>query len=171
MSNGSIHLRGQTNEIEVPIHGKTVIEKGEDVFIAQDAVCIVGSAADHYGYPASNLAAVTDSYHTQNYAGIAMKGSISGVTENIPVATSGIFRRKIKLGTSATSQTCKIGQTVAACTIGASGVSISGTTVSVGTGGDHDAGRIGRVVKAEYQAKTVDFMLFTRLSGASIVAS
>ena len=167
----NIHLRGETNEIQVPIHGNVEVEKGEDIFIAQDAICIVGSTADHYGYPASDLAGVTDSYHTQNYAGIAMKGSLSGTTEDIPVAQTGIFRRDIKLGTSATSQTCKIGQTVAGSTIGASGVSISGTTVSVGTNGDHSVGRIGRVVKAEQAAKTVDFMLMTRMSGASMVAS
>lgn len=164
-----IHLRGDTCEIKVPVHGNVVIQKGEDIFCPQDGSCIVGASTDRYGYPASDLADVTDTYHCQNYVGISMTASKSGVTEDILVAQAGIFRAKIKLGTSATSQTCKIGQTVAGASVGTSGVSVSGTTVCIGSGGDHDKARIGRVVKYEHAATEVDFMLMTRLSGSSII--
>ena len=163
-----VYLRGNTDEIRVPIHGKTVVQKGECVFLAQDATCLVGAAADRYGYPAANLADCTVTYWGDNLLGISMKGSVSGVTEEIPVAQSGIFRGAIE--TTAVSQTCKVGQSVAGASVGASGVSSSGVTLSVGTGGDHGKAKIGRVVKYGYAANYVDFMLMTSLSGNSIAA-
>jgi len=165
-----IHLRGDPKEVLVPIHGNKVIDKGELVFVAIDGNCIVGAETDHYGYPADDLAAVTSTYTEQNFLGVAMKGSVSGTTEDIPVATAGIFRAQIKDGTSSTSQSVKVGHTVAAGTIEA-GVSVSGTTVTVGTDGDHDTCRIGRCVRAESSAIDVDYMLMSRLAGSSIVAS
>ena len=168
MANENRHLRGATNEIQIPVHGNVVMEKGEDVYIAHHATGIVGASTDRYGYPASYLAGVTGAYSEANFVGIAMKGSISGVTEDIPVATSGIFRKQIKLGTSATSQAVKVGMTVAGATIGASGVSLSGTTVTVGTSSDHTCGKIGKCVKAENAARFVDFMLMSRFAGTSI---
>jgi len=168
MASENRHLRGATNEIEVLIHGNVVVEKGEDIFLAQTATCIVGAAHDHYGYPASYLAGVTGAYSETNFIGIAMKGSVSGTTEAIPVATTGIFRKQIKLGTSATSQAVKVGMTVAGSTIGASGVSLSGTTVSVGTSSDHTYAKIGKCVKSENAATHVDFMLMSRFAGTSI---
>lgn len=166
MAGNNTHLRGATNKIEVPVHGNVVIDKGEWVFIAQDGTCIVGAATDHYGYPSSDLAKATSAYFDQNFAGIAMKGSVSGTTEDIPVATSGIFRYQINLGTSATSQLCRVGMTVAAATIGASGVSVSGTTVTVGS---HEDCIVGRCIKNEPAATTVDFMLMSRMAGTSVL--
>ena len=166
------YLRGETNEIYVAIHGKTVIKKGELVFLAQDASSIVASIADGYGYPASVVAGTTPTYFEDNLAGVAMKGSVSGTTEDIPVATSGIFRGQIELGTSATSRLVYPGAIVSAATIGASGVTPSGTTFSVGTLADteFDGCRVGRAVRKQAEATHVDFMLMTKLSGSSIVA-
>ena len=169
MSSANRHLRGATNEIKVRIHGKTVVEKNEWIFIARDAVCIVGSTADFYGYPSSKLAGATSAYFDQNLAGISMKGSISGTTEDIPVATSGIFRFQINLGTSATSQAAKVGMTVAAATIGASGTSVAGTTCTVGVGGNHQDCIVGRCVKREPGATSVDFALMSRMAGTSVI--
>lgn len=161
-------LRGATNEWKIPVHGKTTIDKGEFVFVAQDGSCIVGGSADWYGYPAADLKHATSTYFEQNFLGVAMKGSVSGTSETIPVATSGIFKFQIKLGTSATSQYAKVGLSVAAATIGASGVSVSGTTVTLGTDGDHDACRIGRCVKHENEATNVEVMIMSRLAGTSM---
>lgn len=168
MAGNNRYLRGATNEWKVPVHGNTVIDKGEFVFIAQDASCIVGGTADWYGYPAANLKHATSTYFEQNFLGVAMKGSVSGTTEDIPVATSGIFKFQINLGTSATSQPCRVGLSVAASTIGASGVSVSGTTVTLGTDGDHTACRIGRCVKYETAATEVEVAIMSRLAGASM---
>lgn len=166
MSSENRHLRGATNEVKVPIHGKTAVEKCEFIYIAQDGTCIVGAPTDFYGYPARDLANSTSPYVDANFLGISMLAKPAGVTKDIPVATSGIFRFQIKLGTSATSQTAKVGRTVAAATIGASGVSVSGTTVTVG---NHLDCVVGLCVKAEQAARHVDFALMSRLAGTSIV--
>jgi hypothetical protein len=163
-----IHLRGDTQEVDVPVHGNVVVSKGELVFLNQTSGKIKrGLAKDYYGYPASYLTGTTPPYFEYNLLGVAMKGSKSGVTDNIPVAQKGIFRAYIK--TSSSSQTCKVGMDVAGATIG-SGVSVSGVTVTVGTSADHDSCRVGRVVKYAYAAHFVDFMLLTRISGASMDA-
>ena len=160
------HLRGATNEIEVPIHGKTVVEKGEFLFIAQDGFCTFDHDTDHYGYPASKIAGTTSAYFDQNFLGVTMKGSLSGTTEEIPVATSGIFRFQINLGTSATSQLARVGMTVSASTAIGSGTSVSGTTVTVGS---HEDCVVGRCVKNEISATSVDFMLMSRMAGTSVL--
>lgn len=166
------YLRGETNEIMVPIHGKTVIRQGELIFLAQDATVIVGATADGYGYPAAQVAGTTASYFYNNLAGVAMKGSVSGTTEDIPVATSGIFRGQIKLGTSATSKHVFPGALVSAATVGTSGVTPSGTTLTVDTLADTemDQCQVGRAVKKQASATSVDFMLLTKLSGSSIAS-
>jgi len=166
------YLRGETNEIYVQVHGKTVMKKGELVFLAQDATVIVGGTADGYGYPAGQVAGTTPAYFEDNLAGISMKGSVSGTTEDIPVATSGIFRGQIKLGTSATSKHVYPGACVAAATVGTSGVTPSGTTFTVNTLNDTEftGNRVGRAVRKQASATSVDFMLMTKLSGASMTA-
>ena len=166
------YLRGETNEILVPIHGKTVITKGELIFLAQDATVIVGGTADGYGYPAAQLGGTTPTYFENNLVGISMQGSVSGVTEDIAVATSGIFRAQHRLGTSATSKHVYPGSIVSAATVGASGVTPSGTTVVCTSlaATEYDGNRIGRAVKKQPSATHVDFMLMTKLSGNSITA-
>jgi len=166
------YLRGETNEILVRIQGKHTVKKGELIFLNQDSSVIVATSADGYGYTAGYLAGTTTVYFECNLAGISMKGSESGTTEDIPVATSGIFRGQIKLGTSATSKHVWPGALVSAATVGTSGVTPSGTTVTVDTLNDTemDACRIGRAVHHKASATHVDFMLMTRMSGASIMA-
>lgn len=169
MASKNKHLRGDTMEIKAPIHGNVSVEKGEFMFLAAGASAIVGKT-DYYAYPASYLADSTKPYVDHNFLGVSMAASASGTTEDIPIATAGIFRFQIKTGVSATSQYVKIGQTVAACTIGASGVSVSGTTVCVGNDGDHANCRVGRTVKAENAATSVDFLLQSmRFSGVTPV--
>ncbi|MFH0811372.1 MAG: hypothetical protein V2A69_00840 [Pseudomonadota bacterium] len=169
------YLRGQTNEIYVKVHGKTMVKKGELIVLAQDAQAITGAVADGYGYPVNPYGkgkGATSNYFANNLAGISMKGSESGVTEDIPVAQSGIFRGQIKLGTSATSKHVYPGAMVSACSIGTSGVSTSGTTFDVITlaATEFTTGHVGRAVRKQASATHVDFMLMTRLSGSSIQA-
>jgi hypothetical protein len=169
MASKNRHLRGDTREIKAPIHGNVTVEKGELMFLAAGASAIVGKT-DYYAYPASYLADSTKTYVDYNFLGVSMAASQDGTTEDIAIATDGIFRFQIKTGASATSQYVKIGQTVAACTIGTSGVSLSGTTVCVGNDGDHTNCVIGRTVKAENAATSVDFLLQSmRFSGSTPV--
>jgi len=163
------HLRGDTQEIKGKVHGNDVINKGEFIFLGRGNA-IVGGTGDSYVYPVyPKLNGTSPAYFEQNFLGVSMKGSISGTTEDIPIATAGIFRAQVKLGTSATSMFSKVGLTVAASTIFTGGVSISNTTVSIGHGGDHDSCRVGRAVKHEPSATHVDFMLMTLLSGSSMI--
>ena len=166
------YLRGETNEIYVAIHGKTVIKKGELMFLAQDASSIVASIADGYGYPAAQVAGVTPTYFSDNLAGVSMKGSVSGTTEDIPVATSGIFRGQILLGTSATSRHIYPGALVSSGTVGTSGVTPSGTTFNVCFLAQTETTKcmVGRAIRKQASATHVDFMLMTKLSGASVTA-
>lgn len=161
-----VHLRGDTNEILVRVHGNTVINKGTFVVLNHRAGRKIGVAADYYAYPATWLEGTTPAYFEETLLGVAMKGSKAGVTENIPIAQTGIFRAN----TSASACTAYPAQSVAAVTKG-SGTSMYDDRVSVGTDGDHDSCRAGRVVAYRgISQSNVDFMLMTRLSGNSMTA-
>lgn len=167
------YLRGELNEVYVRIQGKTVIVKGELIFLNQDDSVIVATSGDGFGYPAVNLAGTTQAYFEDNLVGVSMSGSVSGTTEDIPVATSGIFRGQIRTGLSATSRHVYPGALVSAGTVGASGVTPSGTTFVVNSLGaaDYADCRVGRAVKKEASALSVDFMLMTKMSGSSITTT
>ena len=162
MAKANRHLRGETNEIQVPIHGNVVIEKGDLTYLFGVAAQIHGgyyaAAVDYYGFPAASLMAVTNPYTERFFAGVAMKGSKSGVTETLPVATSGIFRFP-----NALAQTIKVGYAV-------SGASSSGTTgynQSVVCSNAQTANRVGMCVKAGTSQTNVDFALMTIFSGTT----
>jgi len=167
----SRHLRGDTKEVAMDIHGHTVIEKGDIVWTYKISTfgCKTtapgGNAqtADWYTYPVSDLAGCTCTYFDAQFAGIAMKGSISGTTEKIPVATAGIFRFPLAATTGVT-----IGQIVAGATSAAATMSnqivISKTHAEL-TDEYHNI--LGLCVKTEAGATNVDFNLITQFSGVS----
>lgn len=168
MSAENRHLRGETNEIEIDIHGHTVVEKGDFmVTMRADSMFLntktPETTADYYGYNVDKLAAVTPYYFDANFVGIAMKGSISGTTEKIPVATTGIFRMPLKAQTGVT-----VGQLVCAATSAAKVMSdqivVSKKTSELT---DEYFAIVGTVVKTEAGASNVDFNLITRFSGVS----
>lgn len=159
-----VHLRGDTNEVMVPVKGNIVINKGTFVVLNHRQGRKIGVAANYYAYPATWLEGTTPAYFEDSLLGVAMKGSKSGATEEIPVAQTGIFRAN-----TSTAQTAYPSQSVAAVTKG-SGTSVYDDRVSVGTGADHDSCRAGRVVAYRGSKTYVDFMLMTRLSGNSMTA-
>jgi len=159
-----VHIRGDAKEVLVPIHGKTVMRKGELALLGLGASTMIGAPNDNYGYPCSQLATVTSKAYFDKYlVGVTMAGSVSGVTENIKVATGGIFRAPCMKAPTA-GQTAKVGYSVAVATH-YSGVSISGVSVVVGP--VHTIGLVGICIKAESGCSTVDFTLQTRFSGVS----
>ena len=163
------HLRGNTNEVEINVHGNVVIEKGDLVSVmnqnalwktAQSAI----TTADYYGYPVSFLGGVTDGYYDNSFLGVAMKGSISGTTEKIPVATAGVFRFPLKAQTGVT-----IGQLVAGATLAATTAydqQVESKTKAELTASYYCV--LGLCVKTEAAASNVDFQLVTRYSGVTL---
>lgn len=168
------HLRGETNEIEIDVHGHTVIESGDIVWqynsssFAQKSTANGGTrtTADNYAYPISELAGVTAAYYDAQFLGVAMKGSISGTTEKIPVATSGIFRFPLKATTGVTIGELVCGAT-SASTTNSDQIVVSKKTSELT---DEYYCILGICVKTEDGATNVDFNLITRFSGVSYSA-
>ena len=169
MADVNRHLRGKTNEIEIDVHGKVVVEKGDFMVMFNTSSTLLSSytetTADYYGYPVSYLRDVTDSYYANQFIGIAMLSSEAGVTEKIPIATTGIFRYPLTTVTGVTATHLVCGSTSAAKVAYDQQV-VSRTRAQVS---DICRNIFGTCVKTESGASTVDFMLHTRWSGVTIV--
>jgi len=160
------HLRGDTNDVLIDIHGNTTIEAGD--FIVRNGVdggmagaAATGLAADNYGFPLS-------SYHNTasteieingiiqtNFVGVAMESSPSGTTEKITVASDGVFRYPLY-----TSSAVTIGTTVSTTSGSAHSASSKQAVSILGTANDTTA-YLGYCVKTESGASFVDFQIRT----------
>lgn len=161
MSGHNRHLRGDINEILAPVRGKTVIEAGDFVY--------AHTGDSNYVYPVSDFkdsstTGRSGSDVSKGFQGVAMEGSPSGVTENIVVATAGVFRYPLLYKSAVT-----IGAVVSmvSCTAGS-----GATAQKVINSEAQDAGgttvRYGVIVKTETSAVSfVDFALRTMYSGAT----
>jgi len=160
------HLRGETNEIMLKKKGTIPVNTGDLMFVdAVNGASAGGGTASFLAFPAAYCSFNTHAYFEVNFAGVAMSGSLSGVTEEIPVATTGIFRYPVS---TTTGMTCSPGYIVSGASYGAGGASIFSQKVVVGSAaGTMDEGRIGYCVRAEGAATTVDFNLVTRFSGGT----
>jgi len=101
MAGHNRHLRGDLNEITVPVHSDVTVEPGDLMVIGGVAkVDQSGRTADYYGYSFSSVSGdvvkggVSNAANVckQWFVGVAMSGSASGVSNNITVATDGVFR-------------------------------------------------------------------------------
>ena len=111
MAKHNRHLRGKTDEVIINIHGNTVVDAGDLMFIDSSAgVRGAGNAPDNYGYPfeaataingVSTATAVFDLLEPR-FLGIAMETSPTGVTEIISVATAGVFKMPMPADTGVT---------------------------------------------------------------------
>lgn len=162
MSKNQRHLYGDLKDVDVPILATTVVEKGDLMFIMKtDSTITDVTTANGTGYPASSLQAVTATYYADQFAGVAMKGSVSGVTENVPVATAGVFRFPLPA-----SADVAVGEIVSGATSAAKvaydQMAITKTTATkiVGT-------TIGKCIKTETDAENVDVQIITRFSGVT----
>ena len=75
---------GETNPVVLPVASATVIEIGDLVYLDTTAK---PAAALTYG---ASLAATQEAFHDK-FAGVAMQQSRAGDTQDIRVATSGVF--------------------------------------------------------------------------------
>lgn len=158
------YLRGDRQEILVPVRGKIVVEAGDlmylnstDSYYAQpfsyNVIATAGTAKEHALY--------TD------FIGVAMEASLSGSTENIVVAAAGVFRYPISPGISAVT----VGAVVsAASTPAASGAS----NQVVCNGVDRTYGStayLGYIVKTGTSASSfVDFQIRTKVGPGGLIA-
>jgi len=168
MSENNRHLRGDTNEVEVDVHGNVVVEKGDLLVIMSMAspfktASSAQTTADWYAYPVSFLGDVSSEYYDAQFGGVAMKGSVSGTTEKIPLATTGIFRFPLLAAGGVT-----LGQLIAGATSAAAAASdqivVSKTFAELTTA---YYCLLGYCVKTEAASANVDFNLVTKFSGVS----
>jgi len=162
------HIRGATNEVNLKKKNTIAVSTGDLIFI--DAVAGAasgGAAATHLAFPAAFAGVGYWSGATgfeANFAGVAMSGSPSGVTEEIAVATTGIFRFPVS---TAAGKACSPGYIVSGATYGACGNSVFSQKCNVGPPASLTQGRIGYCVRAEGAATTVDVRILTRFSGVT----
>ncbi len=163
------HLRGETNEVAVDVHGHTVIEKGDFVVVNNTAELFKTAqapetTADFYAYPVNYLGGVTNGYYDNTFLGISMKGSASGTTEKIPIATSGVFRMPLKTQTGVTVTQLVSGATSAAKT--AYPQKVVSKTLAELTSSYFCV--VGLCVKTTSGATVCDFELITRYAGVTL---
>ncbi len=131
---------GETNPITVAVDSATVIEIGDLCYLDTDDAKPASSLADA-GTKADNQGALHDAF-----LGVAMQRSRSGDTDNIRIATTGVFEF------DATSDSYEIGVLVGGQGTGAAGA------VGIADQAVEDAatvgGAIGRVVKSAPAAST-----------------
>jgi predicted RecA/RadA family phage recombinase len=87
MSNTMRWRYGETNPVVLPVSSATVIEIGDLVYFDSGTNTVKPAGALTYG---ASLAATQDSFHDK-FAGVAMQQSRNGDTQDIRVATTGVF--------------------------------------------------------------------------------
>jgi len=165
MSGKNRYLKGDINPIIAPVHGSHVVSAGDFMSINKTAGGFgVGWTADNYAFPFAEIQCASNSIATAGFLytyflGIAMEDSPSGVTENITIATSGVFRQPLHSAYVGSAVT--IGALVSAVTgVGTGGV--SSQYVTHGTAGAiASTAYLGYIIKTESGASFVDFQLRT----------
>ena len=97
---------GEGLQVDVPIHGNVKVEKGDLLFLDRaDGLRNKGaSTADRYGYPFEKMSGATRTLASnrllaaEHFLGVAAWHSDAGVTENLAVHITGLFRYPLKLG-------------------------------------------------------------------------
>jgi len=98
MAGNNRYLKGKQSTQLTPVKGNIVIDAGDLLFLnATGGSLGIGKAADSYAYHVSSLIPATGLTSAaiilyNNFLGVALESSPSGVTENITVAKSGVFR-------------------------------------------------------------------------------
>jgi len=147
----------------VKIHGNITVNAGDLMFLDRtNGGRGAGVAADYYGYPfnyALNATTITmgiASILYNHFAGVAMDGSISGTTEDISVATNGVFRYPVYRDGAVT-----IGALVSAVSSLTSGTGVSPQTVFMSATAPGSTAYLGYCVKTQSGASYVDFQIRT----------
>ena len=161
MASNNNYLRGDTNEIVVAVHGHTVVEQGDLMVInlSSATMKVVHKLVDYYGFSVSDLSGINTVKYTSQFAGIAMNGSKNGVTNNVNIATTGVFRMDLP-----SAKTIYSGWPVSGTS---SATSIAYNQKIVCSILSPVASKIGKCVKNAASATECDFELLTKFSGVS----
>ena len=167
MTEHNRYLRGDMNEILAPVHGNTIVEAGDFMFRNDVGGSIgAGVSADEYAYPfnlaknsASPLTGIAYAIYT-NFLGVATESSPSGVTEDIVIATGGIFRYP-NYSLSAVT----IGALVSSVSTPASNLGVSAQAVAIAGVARATTAYLGYIVKTESGASFVDLEIRTIYNG------
>jgi len=104
MSGNNRYLKGDINSIKLPVHGATVVEPGDLLILGATTETQqhrkAEGVADYYAYPFSGVTRETGEGVIRLcknwFIGVAMSGSASGTTNEVTVATSGMFRYPLR---------------------------------------------------------------------------
>ena len=178
MSGKNRHLKGDINPIIAPVHSFHAVEAGDlMVLSATPGLTGAGSTADNYAIPfdytTMEAASVEASHQARYYyfLGVAMEDSPSGVTENITIAQSGVFR--YPLHESFIGAAVTIGAYVSAVS-NSIGAGASAQNVAIGsfaTGSVGTTAYLGYIMKTESGASFVDFQLRTAYGPGGLAGS
>jgi len=164
------HIRGEREEVLASIKGSTVVEAGDLMFLNNsDGVVGASSSADNYAYPFSSAAnsasvatGIIEALYTQ-FLGVAMESSPSGTTENISIATDGVFKYPLyRIGA------VTIGATVSSVSVLTSGTGVSDQVVFQSTTAPGSTALLGYIVKTESGASFVDFQIRTAFGSSGL---
>lgn len=168
MAGRNRHLRGDTKEILAPVRGNITIDPGDLMYM--------NTSVNNNAYPFGECKDPTTATEVAltilvNFLGVAMDGSLAGVTEKISIATDGVFRFPL-VGGRLSGVT--LGSKVSAVSPSQAGAGVSSAWVvnhSVATGAGIQHGTtayLGYCVKTESGASYVDFQIKTMPSGSTI---
>ena len=174
------HLRGDKEEVLASVKGSTVIEAGDFLFrnsidgLVGTGVAGGAIAADNTVYPfdyamnsASETCTIVAGIHT-NFLGVAMESSPSGSTENISVATAGVFRYPMYRNSAVTigSKISAVSTFTAASSAGVSPQSVYHIATTPGT-----TAYLGYITKTESGASYVEFRIRTAFGSGALITS
>ena len=178
MAGRNRHIKGDINPIIAPVHSYHIVEAGDFMVLNSTSYYAdKGITADNYAVPFNEINGDTTNGGPQQnhwvytkFLGVAMEDSPAGVTENITIATTGVFRYPMHSMISPSAVT--IGSKISAVSptlTGGNGVSqqivIHGTTgIRVSTA------YLGYIVKTESGASFVDFAMYSAFGPGGLVS-
>jgi len=166
MADVNRHVKWDTMAISVQVKGSTEVDKGDLMFLDRTNGLRNGGAsvADFTAYPFSYIGGSTKTLASNqdlaadNFLGVALYTSDSGVTEQLAIATSGHFKFPLK-----SSRTFKTGETVMPT---GSGTSLFSQRVELWQAGTTYP--LGYTVKGLTKGMNVTFTMRTAVVGKQI---
>jgi len=169
MSKNNRFLKGDTHSIIAPVHSYHDVEAGDLMLLNNtNGYEGVNTTADNYAFPfdyckfasASMGTGMAEAVHSA-FLGVAMESSPSGVTENITIATAGIFRYPVH--TARVGGAVTIGSTVHAVS-NSLDAGVSPQSVSFGSSSADTISStaiLGFIVKTDSGVSFVDIQIRT----------
>jgi len=162
------HIRGKTNERLVPVRGNVVVEAGDFMYIdtvggVRGTTIAVDRYADPFNLAVNSSSSQSSIMHEiyENFLGVAMESSPSGTTEDISIASSGIFSYPLS---NATGSAVTVGALISAVSPSATGTAVSAQAVVNSITQPGSTAYLGYCIKTESGASYVDFQLITASS-------